>query len=103
MFNHSNHTKNTLLIIPFLYIIFIGKLQYPPKKSRKQQAEEIKMQEIIKKKKIINVPGLIDVEYLLSGQWHRDQRAKKEKKQKEKQMQKKMELLQWEGFPDESG
>lgn len=49
------------------------------------------------------MPGIIDAEYLLSGQWHRDKQAQLAKKEKEKAMRKKLELLKWEGFPDESG
>ncbi|CAG9767321.1 unnamed protein product [Ceutorhynchus assimilis] len=81
-----------------------GRLQYPPKKSRKEQQEErLKQERIEQKKKDLYVPGIISAEYLLSGQWHRDQKAKKEKKEKEKAMRKKLNILKWEGFPDERG
>ncbi|XP_076256705.1 dynein heavy chain 3, axonemal [Rhynchophorus ferrugineus] len=80
-----------------------GKLQYPPKKSRKELKEEERKRELAAKKKQINVPGIIDVEYLLSGQWLRDKQALMDKKEKEKAMRKKINLLKWEGFPDESG
>ncbi|KAH1016902.1 hypothetical protein HUJ04_008056 [Dendroctonus ponderosae] len=80
-----------------------GKLQYPPKKSRKELEEDERKQQLVQQKKEVLVPGIIDVEYLLSGQWHRDQKAKMEKREKEKAMRRKLNLLKWEGFPDESG
>lgn len=82
---------------------FAGKLQYPPKKSRKEQEEDNRKQQLIQQKKQVEVPGIIDVEYLLSGQWHRDKKAKLEKREMERAMRKKLNLLKWEGFPDESG
>ncbi|KAL1497384.1 hypothetical protein ABEB36_008364 [Hypothenemus hampei] len=81
-----------------------GKLRYPPKKSRKEQArDQKKLQLLQKKKKEIMVSGIIDMEYLLSGQWHKDKQVSIDKKKKEMTMHRKMDLLQWEGFPDESG
>ncbi|XP_030747452.1 dynein heavy chain 3, axonemal isoform X2 [Sitophilus oryzae] len=81
-----------------------GRLQYPPKKSRKELKEEQEKRDLaVKRKKGIKVPGIIDVEYLLSGQWYKDKLAELEKKEKEKNMRRKLNLLKWEGFPDETG
>jgi len=88
----------------YIFNFVVGKLRYPPKKSRKEQeADERIHQEKLRQKKDVKVPGIIDAEYLLSGQWHRDKQAQIAKKEKEKAMRKKLELLKWEGFPDESG
>lgn len=97
-----------ILLLNFVELLestfVVGKLRYPPKKSRKEQeADERIHQEKLRKKKDVKVPGIIDAEYLLSGQWHRDKQAQIAKKEKEKAMRKKLELLKWEGFPDESG
>ncbi|XP_050297987.1 dynein axonemal heavy chain 3 [Anthonomus grandis grandis] len=80
-----------------------GKLQYPPKKSRKEQEQDKIKQQLTAQKKKLKVPGIIDIEYLLSGQWHRDKQAQAEKKEKEKAMKKKVDIMKWEGFPDERG
>ncbi|XP_066246402.1 dynein axonemal heavy chain 3 [Euwallacea similis] len=81
-----------------------GKLRYPPKKLRREQEEgQQKQQKILQRKKYVKVPGIIDAEYLLSGQWLKDKKAKTAKKENENAVRKKSYLTQREEFPDESG
>lgn len=77
-----------------------GKLHYPPKKTRKQLEEEERKEEA---KKIKSSEELfVGIEDLLSGEYWRRRKEKEERKRKERKMKSKMDLLRWEGFPDES-
>ncbi|CAH1180398.1 unnamed protein product, partial [Phaedon cochleariae] len=74
-----------------------GKLQYPPKKSRKQIENEQRQAE--EKSKALETANMfVDVEDLLSGRYHQRRMEKKLKIAKEKSMCRKFELLKWEGF-----
>lgn len=58
-----------------------GQLSYPPKKSRLEIEEEKKREELKKKRKAAT-PGIVSLEYLLSGDYWRDKKAAKEKRDK---------------------
>ncbi|KAJ8979219.1 hypothetical protein NQ317_011858 [Molorchus minor] len=63
------------------------------RKNERRRAEE-------KKRKL--GPGFVRIEDLLNGEYWRKKNERKAKREKEKEMKKKLDLMQWEGFPDES-
>lgn len=78
-----------------------GKLKYPPKKTRRQIEEE-ERREVAKKKMSSDESLFVSIEDLLSGEYWRRRKEKEAIEKKERKMKSKMELLKWEGFPDES-
>ncbi|XP_023310238.1 dynein heavy chain 3, axonemal [Anoplophora glabripennis] len=78
-----------------------GQLGYPPKKTRKELEEQEKKEEV--KKQTSSEDNLfVNIEDLLSGEYWRRRKEKEAKKKKERKMKNKIDLLKWEGFPDES-
>ncbi|XP_057653134.1 dynein axonemal heavy chain 3 [Diorhabda carinulata] len=73
-----------------------GKLRYPPKKSRKQIAEEEKLLEQNAKKP--DSSAFVDIIELLTGEYHRKKEEERKIKRKELKMKRKIDALNMEGF-----
>ncbi|VEN59959.1 unnamed protein product [Callosobruchus maculatus] len=79
-----------------------GVLCYPPKKTKKQIEEEQKKEQERQNRLKVTNEGFVDIEDLLSGAYHRRRQEQKETQKSVTKMIKKVNLLKWEGFPDES-
>nr|CAI5856319.1 unnamed protein product [Callosobruchus analis] len=79
-----------------------GVLCYPPKKTKKQIEEDKRKDEERQNKMKVTNEGFVDIEDLLSGAYHRRRQEEKERQKSVTKMIKKVNLLKWEGFPDES-
>ncbi|CAG9833163.1 unnamed protein product [Diabrotica balteata] len=80
----------------FLKYYLLGKLRYPPKKSRKQiEQEELLLEQHAKK---VDTSAFVDIIDLLSGDYHRRKEAERVAKQKELKMKRKTDALKMEGY-----
>ncbi|KAJ8964394.1 hypothetical protein NQ317_006775 [Molorchus minor] len=79
-----------------------GKLKYPVQKTKREIAEEKNERRRAEEEKRKLGPGFVRIEDLLNGEYWRKKNERKAKREKEKEMKKKLDLMQWEGFPDES-
>lgn len=82
-----------------------GQLCYPPFKRRltDEEKDEIAEEELNKKRKAQQVPGIVRLEDLLTGEHWRKKREKIDKKDKEKAMKMKIERMEIDYIPENKG
>ncbi|RZC40467.1 DHC N2 domain containing protein [Asbolus verrucosus] len=81
-----------------------GTLCYPPKKYKYMQDEEdrIRKEEELKKMKRYEVPGIVNLEDLLNGEYWRKKKEKELIRKKEKAMKKKLERVEIDYIPNKA-